>query len=346
MGERIWTPWFIKFIHSRGYFNIYTNFMHKRALSVSHRDPGVNYGKTAGPDSELIEESTLDFDLWKLLPLVDMKWYDFCFREVIPDRLVKRIAELKSVIYSVQRQRTIIYISIYRVSINEVMNLLCHFDRLNIQNYILVGVNPQLLSDLARRGYAVIDAENLFADIVSHKLVQGVDSREIFVKAFLIKNSLDLGLNTWIADGNFVPVEDPFIGLSSAFIIANFMELVFVKSSDATKRILNEYFTHKASHSAEQLIGKTFTTEDNTHFGYFLSKYLQGKGLTVDGVNETNFALNVVKNVNQSSLAGSKKLVFWSPERDLDLLQNKLHDTGLWALDEDMYCNAVICHPS
>ncbi len=43
MGERIWTPWFIKFIHSRGYFNIYTNFLRERALSVSHRDAGVNY---------------------------------------------------------------------------------------------------------------------------------------------------------------------------------------------------------------------------------------------------------------------------------------------------------------
>lgn len=80
MGERIWTPWFISFIHSRGYFNIYTNFLHERALSVSHRDAGVNYGKTAGPDSYLLDESSLDIDLLEMQPLTKLKWYDFYFK--------------------------------------------------------------------------------------------------------------------------------------------------------------------------------------------------------------------------------------------------------------------------
>lgn len=68
LGERIWTPWFIKFVHAHGYFNIYTNFLHERALSVSHRDAGVNYGKTAGPDSYLLDENSLDFNFLEMPP--------------------------------------------------------------------------------------------------------------------------------------------------------------------------------------------------------------------------------------------------------------------------------------
>ncbi|XP_048447882.1 uncharacterized protein LOC108867343 [Pyrus x bretschneideri] len=97
MGEKIWTPWFIKFIHTRGYFNIYTNFLQERALSVSHRDAGVNYGKTAGPDSHILNESSLDSDFWDVQPLSDLKWYDFCFREIFPDTVVGSFDELGSV---------------------------------------------------------------------------------------------------------------------------------------------------------------------------------------------------------------------------------------------------------
>ncbi|KAK3159842.1 hypothetical protein QOZ80_1BG0051720 [Eleusine coracana subsp. coracana] len=73
MGERIWTPWFIKFVHARGYFNIYTNFLKERALSVSHRDAGVNYGRSVGPDSTLLDGKNLDFNIWDLQPLKKLK---------------------------------------------------------------------------------------------------------------------------------------------------------------------------------------------------------------------------------------------------------------------------------
>ncbi|GKA08268.1 ubiquitin carboxyl-terminal hydrolase, partial [Tanacetum coccineum] len=72
MGDRIWTPWFIKFVHARGYFNMYSHFSHEAALSVSHRDVmGVNYWKTAWPDSNLIQEMFLPIaNFFKLEPLI------------------------------------------------------------------------------------------------------------------------------------------------------------------------------------------------------------------------------------------------------------------------------------
>ncbi|CAF1697179.1 unnamed protein product [Brassica napus] len=84
LEERIWTPWFIKFVHSRGYFNIYTNFPNESALSVSHRDAGVNNRETVGPDSQLLNQSFIGSDFLKLQPLTNLKWYDYCFSEVVP----------------------------------------------------------------------------------------------------------------------------------------------------------------------------------------------------------------------------------------------------------------------
>ncbi|KAI7982060.1 hypothetical protein LOK49_LG15G02369 [Camellia lanceoleosa] len=125
MGEKIWTPWFIKFIHCRGYFNLYTNFSQERAFSISHRDAGVNYGNTAGPDSYLPDEDfnlleragpdsyllDEDFNLLETQPLSKLKWYDFCFRQVLPDRVVRSFDELGSVLCSMQKLETIILVA-------------------------------------------------------------------------------------------------------------------------------------------------------------------------------------------------------------------------------------------
>ncbi|KAJ7960509.1 putative Transferase, transferring glycosyl groups [Quillaja saponaria] len=88
MGERIWTPW----------------------------DAGVNYGKTAGPDSQLIDDNSLDFNLLEMQPLSNLKWYDFCFRELLPGRVVRNFNELESVLYSLQKQNTVIIVNIFGAS--------------------------------------------------------------------------------------------------------------------------------------------------------------------------------------------------------------------------------------
>ena len=144
LGERIWTPWFIKFIHSRGYFNIYTNFQNERALSVSHRDAGVNYGKTAGPDSELLNKSTITSDFLKLQPLSNLKWYDYCFSEVVSGRVVRSLNELGAILPSVQRDKTIVLVSLFDAEKMFIRNLLCHFENLYTQNHIFIGSGSEL----------------------------------------------------------------------------------------------------------------------------------------------------------------------------------------------------------
>ncbi|CAD6238820.1 unnamed protein product [Miscanthus lutarioriparius] len=161
MGERIWTPWFIKFVHSRGYFNIYTNLLKERALSVSHRDAGVNYGKSVGPDSTLLDGKNLDFNLWELQPLKKLKWYDFCFNEALPGRIVRKNSVLGSVLKSVQLKSTVVLVTLYSIEERFARNLICHLDKAGMKNSIFLGDNSEFLDDLAHRGYPVIDDEGL-----------------------------------------------------------------------------------------------------------------------------------------------------------------------------------------
>lgn len=173
MGERIWTPWFIKFIHSRGYFNFYTNFPHENALSVSHRDAGVNYGKTAGPDSQLLDENTLDISLLDMQPLNNLQWYDFCFKQVLPGRVAKKLDEVGLILQSMRKQKPVFLVSLWKASEAMTRNLICHFEKLHIKNYIFMVPKSNsdlvMVLDLGRRGHPVIDTEDVFNSITRSK---------------------------------------------------------------------------------------------------------------------------------------------------------------------------------
>ncbi|GAY50891.1 hypothetical protein KPL70_002760 [Citrus sinensis] len=201
-GERIWTPWFIKFMHSRCYFNFYTNFPNARALSVSHRDAGVNYGKSAGPDSKPLDESSRDFNIPTMPPLSNLKWHDFCFREVLPGRVVKSMDDLGSVLPSVQRQETVLVASLFGASKAVTRNLLCQFERINSQNHIFGGPHSEFLYDLARRGRPMIDIrayESLSLQTSTARL-----TKEVLVKkaGVIIKRVDELNIRMDIGTGS------------------------------------------------------------------------------------------------------------------------------------------------
>ncbi|GAB2277109.1 hypothetical protein Dimus_011816 [Dionaea muscipula] len=128
-------------------------------------DAGVNYGRTVGPDSTLLDDSSLDLNLLEMQPLINLKWYDFCFREVVPGRIVSKLDEPAHVLSSMRKEEPILLVSIFRTSEEVISNLLCHLERQNIRNYILLG-SSDFLHGLARRGHPVVDTDRLFEDVV------------------------------------------------------------------------------------------------------------------------------------------------------------------------------------
>ncbi|ESR59590.1 hypothetical protein KPL70_002762 [Citrus sinensis] len=353
MGERIWTPWFIKFIYSHGYFNFYTHFPNERALSVSHRDAGVNYGKSAGPDSKLLDESSLDFNILKMQPLSNLKWYDFCFREVFPGRVVKSMDDLGTVLPSVQRQETVLVVSLFGASDAVTRNLLCQFERINSQNHIFLGSHSDFLYDLARRGNPVIDADLFLNDIRAYESLslQSSDARltkEVLVKVYVIKKCLEYRYSAWVVDANFLPFSNDLflepIDATSDFYYGESSKLLFVKSSSSVQKMWTKNFLYEVAN----LVDKVSLPRDHRNFANIMANLLRQKaGVMIKRVDESKIGLDIgTGSANQSSSAVGKKIVYWSADLGPDRIQKQLEELSLWDIDSDSSCKAVICHQS
>ncbi|KAK9068138.1 hypothetical protein SSX86_012249 [Deinandra increscens subsp. villosa] len=341
MGERIWTPWFIKFIHARGYFNIYTNLLHESALSVSHRDTGVNYGKSAGPDSNLIHENMV----FKLEPLTNLKWYDFCFREVIPDRVVTSVNELEPVLRSAQKANALVLVSVDQTSKMFTRNLLCHFARLDVRNYVFVGPGSDFLLDLARRGHPVVNVDGFLNSLKEYKSVKF--GKEIIAKAYVIKKALEMKYDIWVLDHDMVPVKADFF-LDSVkldptvdFYIWERLGLLFARSSGSG--IWNDRFVNEMT----RMVGLK-TSTDSGGFGFLAGKMLEAKRGKLQRVDDARFSVKIDEsNYNGIQLKNDTKVVFWSSDNmGSGLVQSRLESLGLWIIDTESNCMAVICHPS
>ncbi|XVF04898.1 hypothetical protein REPUB_Repub05bG0124700 [Reevesia pubescens] len=351
MGERIWTPWFIKFIHSRGYFNIYTKFPDEKSLSISHRDVGVNYVKTAGPDSQLLDVNFLDSSFLQMKSLSNMKWYDFCFREVVPGRVVRNLNDLESILPSVQTKGTVLLVSLFGASEAVTRNLLCHFERLNIWNYIFIGPANDFLFDLARRGHPVIDAGLFLNNIRSYKSmgIQETNARfmkDILLKAYVVKKSLELSYNTWVLDGNMVFVKNDLF-LESIYSTDNFysgesLDLFFVKNSPSALKV----WTYDFLYDVAAMVDKSSLPRDSRNFASLIAKLLEMKGFRVKHIDWKSFGMKIGNQDQNQTLETNKKVVYWSRELDIDSIQKQLQELSLWVINNDCSCSAVVCHKS
>ncbi|KAH0888107.1 hypothetical protein HID58_050536, partial [Brassica napus] len=311
LEERIWTPWFIKFVHSRGYFNIYTNFPNESALSVSHRDAGVNNRETVGPDSQLLNQSFIGSDFLKLQPLTNLKWYDYCFSEVVPGIIVRSLNELEAILpSSVQRDKTI----------------------------VLVSSGSELFYDLARRGHPVIDADMFIKSKASY-----TDSVK---EAYVVEKCLQLGYSTWVFSSNVLLVDkglllDRIRSEEYDFYIGESSGVLIVQSSLATQKLWSNELMPSIVSSAT----KNPSPQHGLDFIHLVKELLEQKGKKVKTVETMSIAENInVRSVNQWLEDGldGKPVVYWSHEVDSNTIQTKLVELDLWLVDDDLSCKAVI----
>ncbi|XP_010491984.1 PREDICTED: uncharacterized protein LOC104769466 [Camelina sativa] len=345
LGERIWTPWFIKFVHSRGYFNIYTNFPNEGALSVSHRDSGVNYAKTAGPDSQLLNKSSISYDSLKLQPLSNLKWYDFCFSEVVPGRVVRNLNELGTILPSVQIERTVILISLYDADEMFIRNLLCHFEKLNTPNHIFIGPSSELFYDLSRRGHPVIDADMFLDKLIKSKTSYPNSVKEALGNAYVVKKCLELGYSTWVFSSNALLVDKgPLIDKVSSeydFYTGESSGILIVQSSSVSRKLWSNEFLHSIASSAT----KNPTPKQSIDFIHLVKELVEQKGKRIKTLETMGVADNTVTSTNQS-LGDGKAVFYWSPEVRSNIIRTKLEDLNLWLIDDDLSCKTVVCHRS
>ncbi|CAI5491512.1 unnamed protein product [Closterium sp. Naga37s-1] len=58
-GNRLWTPWIIKWAYAKGMFNLYPSPPGNLSLSISHREKGSNMPKNRGADAALLTPQKL-----------------------------------------------------------------------------------------------------------------------------------------------------------------------------------------------------------------------------------------------------------------------------------------------
>lgn len=157
--------------------------------------------------------------------------------------------DLMSILPSVQRNQRVILTSLFEVSEFVTRNLLCHFEKLNIRNYILMGPRSDFLIDLARRGHPVIDVDASLSNVGANNVIASGDSgveliKDILVKAYVMKKSMELKENILVVYGNMIfdsdnPLLQP-VDLSSDSTYGKklgfFVSLLFIVCSEALGR--------------------------------------------------------------------------------------------------------------
>lgn len=250
------------------------------------------------------------------------------------------------------RQDTVIFVSLFGVSESVTRNLLCHFERLNIWNYIFLGPESDFLFDLSRRGHAVINADRISNNVKASKLMTSENSNgdelieEISLKAYVIKKCTEYKFNCWMVEGNMLFLSSNLflesIGTNYDFYVGKDLEVFYARSSSSAGKLVEDFLSKVVA--AVESSRRHSSSSEGISFVRIAAKLLEEKGARVKSVEETSFGLSTVtSNVNQSSLEGGKKIVFWSTDVGLDEIQMRLQDLGLWLVDNDSSCTAVVC---
>ncbi|KAL6988548.1 hypothetical protein U1Q18_014300 [Sarracenia purpurea var. burkii] len=118
-------------------------------------------------------------------------------------------------------------------------------------------------------------------------------TKDILVKAFVVKKALELGYNAWVLDGNMLDIK-----------------ALFVRSSSSSKKVWAEDFIDTVAVMAESLKSKGLFSMDGGNFAYIVAKILEQKGVKIKGIDEKSIGVNIdVGNLNRTSTEDGKKMV-------------------------------------
>ncbi|KAL6277130.1 hypothetical protein ACE6H2_020731 [Prunus campanulata] len=232
----------------------------------------------------------------------------------------------------------------------EVSPLYYKFLRSLIVNYYYNASNyrPYIYGASLQRPRFVPD--QFLKSVGAYKLMSFQDSyvemiKEVLVKVYVLKKCLESRYNTWVVDGNMLPVNgDLFIEADPSydFYIGKSSDLFFAGRSSSARNIGGNDFKSKFAMMVNSLLAK----RQSLSFGYIVAKFLVQKGVKVKGLDETRLGFRIGNgNVNQS-LGDGKRMVFWSSDMASDLFQKQLQEFGIWIVNDDFSCKAVVCHKS
>lgn len=353
--ERIWTPWFIKFVNCKGYFNLYTNFVGGQALSVSYREKGVNTKRKAGPDSKLIENHrTPEINLWDMRPLKKLKRYNYCFHEVSQGRLVRNFDELSRVLPSLQMNGAVILVNTLGFSEVVFRNWLCQFNKFGKKNHLLLLQNQTLLEEFSLKGYAVMHVSPDKDQTYGHhfeKFAKGGDelTKQILTIVQAMTWVLQAGYNVWLTKVDTLWAADPIPGiLKSDVDMIGFAagkgistKLLYCKSSEETLRLWKIVW-NDILHQARASMSNSLSDIKHEILEASLGEWIPKSKVKLKFLAPSLIANIVTASRNQTHSMNSPVPLLTGIETS-DLYTNLLKDLGLWMIDDELACTGVFC---
>ena len=157
-GNRLWTPWIIKWAHARHMYNLYPSFPGKKALSVSHREAGSNFKVNRGADADLIQAADAEAEetAWARLPaMASLKRHDFCFRPVPHHPPAHTTEEVHALLEAFPAEGIVTLTMVPRGPLDLVNNWLCHLEGTGGPGPLLVVLDAAQGAQLAASGRKV-----------------------------------------------------------------------------------------------------------------------------------------------------------------------------------------------
>lgn len=170
-GEKLFTPYFIRFLQKKKWFSLYVNFPSKKYLSASHQEQGVSYGRTMGMNSGLVLNNTeisWPFPVVSSLIVLDTCAMPIKLGEVLrlpstPDE-ISASADLHKFLKDNLYASKITWF-IHGPDNPELfpiyLNAICNLESKNVENFIFVVGNEELARKLQERSAPVIIVPNM-----------------------------------------------------------------------------------------------------------------------------------------------------------------------------------------
>lgn len=353
-GNKLWTPWIIKWAHAESMFTLYPAFPSNLSLSISHRDKGSNFGKNRGADSSLLatipSEPKDPIHRWWNAPFPALQQTprrDLCFHLVSYCPPARQLDELNLLLEAMKLEvKRLALVIIPWGAYDLGRNWLCHAEATGLRNFLLVVSCPRQAATLANMGHLVyLTSKNSPpVDVAAARRAQGRGgalNQWTSEHVQLVLATLSFGFDTLVGAPENVWMENPLAAdLGESYDMWGRLDpvkfsdsLLYVHSSETTiaawSRLRSAWVKAEAAGQSTVLLQQA------------AQGWLMGRDITFQTIEGT--PLEQAR--GKTSWEAGELPIAMGPRRDTkDEKVADLQRAGLWVVDDyDFACKSVVC---
>lgn len=340
-GNKLWTPWIIKWAHARHMYNLYTSFPGNLSLTTSLRPIGSNFHHNRGADAALMSEKHFgdpSKSWWVMPPMRLLRRHDLCFSPVPRGAVGNSLQHLHSILNTQHflKEKAVAFVVIPAGSYDLASNWLCHLEGLNVRNIILMSFSVNEANELAGNGHFVLHiATPTGMNISAIQAGTNIWLRQHLQMASL---ALTLGYRVLLCNVDVIWHADPQQSLAGpGYDIAGVLYARHLSSSFL-------YFSHSPG-TVAALAALSDAWPDSTQRlserkSQELSSILLGEDLNF----RTIITSPLVAFEDMQVVPGVVPVVLSPPNTSKEQKVRRLASAGLWIIDDhDLACKSVTC---